>query len=44
MATMKHTDYIAPRAELKGSYPTTPLAISGNIGDMPAVPVFEEEI
>lgn len=43
MDTMKHTDYVAPRAEVKGSFPTTPLAISGNIGDLPANPVYEEE-
>ena len=43
MDTKKHTEYIAPCVELKGSFPTTPLAISGNLGDMPANPVYEEE-
>lgn len=43
MDIMKHSDYIPPRAEIKGVRPLAPLAISGSIGDMPATPVYEEE-
>lgn len=44
MDIMKHSGYIPPRAEIKGVRPVTPLAISGNIGDMPAIPIYEEEL
>lgn len=37
------TSYIPPRADVKGIRPVGPLAISGTIGDMPGVPVYEEE-
>lgn len=43
MDIMKHSDYIPPRAESKGVRPVAPLAISGNLGDMPATPVYEED-
>ena len=43
MKKTKFTCYIPPRADVKGICPICPLAISGTIGDMPGVPVYEEE-
>ena len=40
----KHTAYIPPRADVKGIRPVGPLTISGTVGELPGVPVYEEEL